>query len=100
AVRREVKEETDIDVEDVVYLASQPWPFPSSLMIGFHARARSEPITLNDGELAEARWVSREEIAARQVRIPPAMSISFYLIEQWFNQAGGPLLGELAASWG
>lgn len=99
AVHREVKEETDIDVENVAYVASQPWPFPSSLMIGFHARARSEEIALNDGELADARWVSRDEIAAGRVRVPPVMSISFYLIERWFDQAGGPLLRELAANW-
>jgi len=100
AVHREVKEETDVDLEDVVYMASQPWPFPSSLMIGFHARARSERIALKDEELADARWFSRDDIANRKVRIPPAMSISFYLIERWFDQAGGPPLKELAASWG
>lgn len=99
AVRREVREETDVNVDEIVYMASQPWPFPSSLMIGFHARARSEPVTLNDGELADARWFSREQIAARKVRVPPAMSISFHLIEQWFDQGGGPLLRDLAASW-
>ena len=100
AVQREVKEETDIDIEDVEYMASQPWPFPSSLMVGFHASARSEAICLTDQELADARWFSREQIAAGEVRIPPSTSISFYLIEQWFNQAGGPPLREVAASWG
>jgi NAD+ diphosphatase len=100
AVRREVKEETDVDVEDVAYKASQPWPFPSSLMIGFHARASSERIVLNDKELAEARWFNREQIAAGEIRVPPAMSIAFYLIEQWFDRAGEPRLRELAASWG
>lgn len=100
AVQREVKEETDIDVETVEYMASQPWPFPSSLMVGFHARARSEAITLTDEELVDARWCSREEIAAGELRIPPSTSISFYLIERWFDQAAGPPLRELAASWG
>lgn len=99
AVRREVKEETDIDVEDVVYVASQPWPFPSSLMIGFHARARSERIALTDEELADARWFGRGAIAAGEIRLPPAMSISFHLIERWFDRPGEPRLRDLAERW-
>lgn len=98
AVRREVKEETNVDIGDVKYMASQPWPFPSSLMVGFHAlTASAGPIALNDKELADARWFTRDDIAAHRIRIPPAMSIAFYLIEQWFDEAGGPTLRELTS---
>jgi len=103
AVRREVKEETNVDLSEVSYLASQPWPFPTSLMVGFHAQAVADsPIVLNDQELADARWFSREDIASHRVRVPPAMSIAFHLIETWFDQAGGPSLRDLTANqrWG
>lgn len=102
AVRREVKEETNVDVEQVTYLASQPWPFPTSLMVGFHASASDGPIRLNDKELADARWFSRQELAGDQVRLPPSMSIAFHLIERWFDQPGGPRLRDLTANhrWG
>ncbi len=103
AVRREVKEETNVDVGEVKYLASQPWPFPTSLMVGFHALAENgSQIALNDQELADARWFSREEIAANSVRIPPTMSIAFHLIATWFDQADGPALRDLTANqrWG
>ena len=95
AVRREVKEETNIEVEDVEYVASQPWPFPTSLMIGFHATAAPGPIVLNDKELADADWFSREDIASRKVRIPPAMSIASHLIERWYDRGVGPSLKDV-----
>ncbi len=85
AVRREVAEETNIAVGDCQYLASQPWPFPSALMIGFHAEANSQSIRLNDAELAEARWISREQIVDREVMLPPSASVAYRLIEAWFN---------------
>jgi len=88
AVRREVREETDIEVGDCRYLGSQPWPFPSALMIGFHAAAASREIQLNDGELAEARWLTRGEIAAGACTLPPLASIAFRLIEAWFDADG------------
>lgn len=97
AVRREVKEETNVDVTDVRYVASQPWPFPTSLMVGFHARADAGPIVCNDRELADARWFTRQDIAAHKIRVPPTMSIAFYLIEQWFDLPGGPSLRELTS---
>ena len=86
AVRREVHEETNIRVGRCRYFASQPWPFPSALMIGFHAEATTEAIRLNDGELADARWCTREQIAAREVTLPPRTSVAFRLIETWFDQ--------------
>lgn len=88
AVRREVREETDVRVGRCDYLGSQPWPFPSALMIGFHARAESRRIQLNDGELAEARWLTRAELAAGACTLPPLASIAFRLIEAWFDADG------------
>ena len=65
AVRREVFEEAGVEVGDVTYLGSQPWPFPSSLMLGFTAQARTTEVHRNDGELAEARWYTRDGDAVR-----------------------------------
>lgn len=95
AVRREVAEETNIRVGECRYVASQPWPFPASLMIGFHATADSEEIRLNDSELAEARWVSRSAIAAGAVVLPPRASVAYRLIEAWFDAEPGPRLAEV-----
>jgi NAD+ diphosphatase len=88
AVTREVREETSIEVDEVVYHSSQPWPFPSSLMVGFHARATSTAISCPDGELEDARWFSREEIAAGHPLLPPRQSISYRLIDDWYRQGG------------
>jgi len=90
ALRREVREETNIEVGHCTYLASQPWPFPAALMIGFHADALTDDIRLNDGELAEARWLSREEIIAGAVVLPPRVSVAYRLIQAWFDQGSGP----------
>ena len=65
AVARELKEEAGIDVRDVCYVASQPWPFPSSLMIGCHAAALSSELTIDTTELDDARWFTREEVRRR-----------------------------------
>lgn len=92
AVAREVAEEAGIAVEEIRYRGSQPWPFPSSLMLGFTARAVSadEPRLL-DGELAEARWFSRAELAEDSgPRLPPPISISHWLIATWLQGAPGP----------
>lgn len=90
AVEREVLEETGVQVGDVEYHSSQPWPFPSSLMLGFRAVARSEAITLRDGELEDARWFTRADIEAGHPALPPAGAISARLIDSWFYQPGGP----------
>ena len=95
AVRREVREESDVAVGDCQYLASQPWPFPSSLMIGFHAIAKSRGIKLNDQELAEALWFSRDDIVNGTVILPPGMSVAYKLIEAWFDQGEHPSLASL-----
>lgn len=98
AVRREVQEETDIKIGAVEYLSSQPWPFPTALMIGFHAQASSTAISLNDNELADAQWYSRDDIAAGTIALPPTSSIAFRLIERWFDQWEGPQLEGLNLS--
>jgi len=90
AVAREVAEETGVQVGEVRYDTSQPWPFPASLMLGFHAVARTEAITLSDGELEDARWFTRAEIAAGHPALPPAGAISARLIDAWFDHADGP----------
>lgn len=92
AVAREVREETGIEIERTEYFASQPWPFPASLMLGFTARAATREIRRNDHELEEARWFSRDEIANGRIRLPPRQSISYSLIEQWFDAAEGRAL--------
>jgi NAD+ diphosphatase len=92
AVRREVFEESGIVVSDVHYRGSQPWPFPSSLMLGFVARATSTEVTVDGDELAQARWWSREElgidVATQELLLPPPVSIARKLIEEWY---GGPI---------
>ncbi|MGI9329360.1 MAG: NAD(+) diphosphatase [Gammaproteobacteria bacterium] len=94
AVRREVHEETNVRVGGCDYFASQPWPFPAALMIGFHGEAQSREIQLNDGELADARWITRQEIADRAITLPPRTSVAFRLIESWFDE-GDVTLREL-----
>lgn len=89
AVAREVLEETDIRVGAVRYNSSQPWPFPSSLMVGFTADAQSERISLNDGELEDAQWFSLKELASGYPKLPPRLSIARRLIDTWVDTRGG-----------
>ena len=84
AVRREVREETGVDVGQVRYHSSQPWPFPASLMLGFLAEAASEEIVIDPEELTDARWFDRAELVQPQgFSLPPADSIARRLIEDW-----------------
>ena len=85
AVRREVFEETNIRVSDVSYDSSQPWPFPSSLMLGFRAVATSDEIRLNDGELEDARWFTRKELRSGFPKLPHRVSIARRLVDQWLD---------------
>lgn len=86
AVVREVAEECGVVVRDVAYSASQPWPFPASLMLGFMAYADTgSPLTRTDGELADAQWFSREDIRAGAVLLPPPVSIAHRLINDWLE---------------
>ncbi|WP_110182666.1 NAD(+) diphosphatase [Nocardioides solisilvae] len=90
AVRREVLEEVGVQVGEVAYFGSQPWPLPASLMLGFHAVAETTAIDVDGAEIAEARWFTRDELAAGmasgEVRVPGAVSISSSLIESWFGR--------------
>jgi NAD+ diphosphatase len=97
AVRREVREESGIKVGRVKYLAAQPWPFPSTLMMGFIAEGISEEITIDPEELAEARWFERGEVrdmVARaatgtddptQLSLPQPIAIAHHLCRRWSN---------------
>jgi NAD+ diphosphatase len=90
AVRREVFEESGVKVTDVTYHAAQPWPFPSSLMIGCFARAHSRELKVDENELAEARWIerglARELIGGKKaggIQLPPPIAIAHHLIRAW-----------------
>ena len=89
AVRREVHEEVGVTLTEVTYAASQPWPFPSSLMLGFFARADKTEIDVDGREMSDARWFTREELnrltTNQQVRLPGVVSISRWLIETWYG---------------
>jgi NAD+ diphosphatase len=90
AVRREVHEESGIEIGTVTYLGSQPWPFPSSLMLGFSAQALTTEVHRHDGEIAEARWYTREallaDIGTGRLHVSPSISISRRLIEHWYGE--------------
>lgn len=94
AVRREVTEEVGIEVGEVTYAGSQPWPFPSSLMLGFFGTALTDEITVDHEEIAEARWFTRGQItamtASNDLLLPPPVSISRWLVQTWH---GGTIHG-------
>ena len=94
-VAREVFEETGINVERIEYHSSQPWPFPASLMLGFTAQASNTEIRLNDRELEDACWFTRADLAEGKLLVPPSLSISFRLIEHWFDAGGDQHLRDL-----
>src|ERR1700730_12757200 len=90
AVRRELMEEASVKVSEVTYYATQPWPFPSSLMIGCFAKAENRDVKADESELAEVRWVersvARQLIEGRQVDGmlgPPPIAIAHHLIKTW-----------------
>ena len=85
AVAREVMEETGVRVTHARYDSSQPWPFPASLMVGFHAEAPADPVRVG-GELEDARWFTQEEVRAGAVLLPPVHSISRRLIDAWLHE--------------
>jgi NAD+ diphosphatase len=93
AVRRETREEAGIVCGRVSYFASQPWPFPTSLMIGCHAEALSREIIIDRAELDDARWFDREEVASMLLRChpdglstPPTMAIAYHIIRAWVEE--------------
>lgn len=85
SVRREVYEETNVRVDQVTYHSSQPWPFPSSLMLGFMAEASSTGIRLNDGELEDAQWFTRKELRSGFPKLPFRISIARRLVDHWLD---------------
>ena len=94
-VAREVYEEAGVRVAQVSYVASQPWPFPSQLMIGCHGFADGDDLTVDTTELADARWFDRQEIAAAMkkddaapFRAPPSFAIAHTLLCWWLENTG------------
>jgi len=81
AVAREIREEVNIEIRDIRYVSSQPWPFPNSLMAGFSARYASGTIRPDGVEIEDAQWFSRDKLPM----LPGPGSVSRYLIEQWVN---------------
>lgn len=97
AVHREMTEETDLDLAEIAYLGSQPWPMPRSLMVGFAARAATTDVSVDGEEIESARWFTpaslAEEVKAGRVTLPGKASIAHRMIVQWSR-------GELLASRG
>jgi NAD+ diphosphatase len=90
AVRREVLEESGIEVGEVWYHSSQPWPFPSNIMLGFHAEGLNDDIVVDDEEMVDVRWFTREQIANPPTHgfvLPRVDSIARRLIEDWYASA-------------
>ena len=94
AVAREVLEETGVHVVEAEYHSSQPWPFPASLMVGFFATAAATEIPRADEELEDVRWFSREDIASGMAGLPPSQSVSYRLIEDWYDSGASVPLRE------
>ena len=96
SVRREVLEETGVLVDDVTYFGNQPWPLPSSLMLGFYGRATTTDLVLEDADVEEAIWVTRDEMRAGaesgELVLPGGVSISRSLVDHWYG-------GALPGSW-
>ena len=88
AVAREVFEEAGVTVGEVRYMASQPWPFPSSLMLGFHAEAEAMELNIDPKELEDARWMTREQIGRIEefdMELPRRDSIAWRLVKAWMD---------------
>ena len=99
AVKREAMEEAGVHVGRIEYQASQPWPFPSSLMLGYMAEAASTEVDLVDDELEAAYWFTRAQVADMvrkgDLKLPPDISISHRLIERWFDAGDEGKLADL-----
>lgn len=102
ALRREVLEETNIRVGALHYQRSQPWLYPASLMLGYRAQAENTEIRCNDGELADARWFSRDELIRGlrdgELGLSAPQTIAHALIRDWFDEAPGFSLAEAIAA--
>jgi NAD+ diphosphatase len=96
AVRRETHEETGIECGRVTYFRSQPWPFPTSLMIGCHAQALTRDIVVDRSELEDARWFGKDETIAMMLgrhpqglTTPPSVAIAYHIIRAWLEDETG-----------
>lgn len=100
AVAREVEEEVGVPVREVEYLGDQPWPFPSSIMVGFTARTSTTVLRLQDAEIAEARWFTRDEyrrlLVEGGVSASTRLSIARRIIERWLGQDLDTVVGPTA----
>jgi NAD+ diphosphatase len=86
ATLREVKEELGLDVTNLTYFRSQPWPFPASLMVGFFAEATSDELVVDHDELEDARWFSRDELLnPKGFMYPPGYSLAHYMIRRFIE---------------
>lgn len=91
AVQREIMEESGIQVSNVRYHSSQPWPFPSTLMIGCHADATTTEITMDEGEMADVQWFTRKDVLSglagtnENLALPGSIAIAHHLITAWAN---------------
>ncbi|MBT8048033.1 MAG: NAD(+) diphosphatase [Xanthomonadales bacterium] len=103
AVVREVFEEAQVRLKSIVYVSSQPWPFPSSAMCGFYAEAENRESSSTD-EMEEIIWLSAAEMTAAilkdEIRLPPPVSIAFQLIADWYQRQCGADLGSLTRKAG
>jgi NAD+ diphosphatase len=95
-VAREVGEEAGVAISDVIYLGSQPWPFPASIMIAFHAITNNPEAARPDGqEIEEVRWYSRasmkQAIIDKTLLLPPGMSVSRRMLEAWYCADGSDI---------
>lgn len=101
-VKREVFEEIGIQLGKIRYHSSQPWPFPAGLMLGFHAEALDTNFAFHDKELADAIWMDRDtlekKLKKKEIFLPDQISISYRLIEHWFN-VDGRELGQLVTGF-
>jgi NAD+ diphosphatase len=85
-VHREVREETGVLIDDLTYRASQPWPFPASLMLGYEARVVGGTVETLDDELEDVRWFTRDELRESHGALPPSASIAHWLITGWLER--------------
>jgi NAD+ diphosphatase len=86
AVAREVREETGVEVDEVHYQSSQPWPFPASLMLGFRATAGAQQQIRRGSELEDVQWFSRSDLLSGRVLLPPPQAIARRLIGSWLDE--------------
>jgi NAD+ diphosphatase len=99
AVQREVMEEVGLAVENIQYHSSQPWPYPNSYMLGYTAEASTLEVHLEQDDITQAVWLTaaelREKNLSGEVLTPPNLSISYRLIDDWFEQQTGDTLASI-----